>query len=270
MNNAFFFETQQIPDQANIFDQFKQRTIFFSYFQVDQKYYLFFYSQKPMEIDFLYPAVDVIQELDSKKRKIRSLRGFLLYVLEIIDNVKDYEILSTNLQPFFWRKVENIIRQNKKGALQEFLFGSQLNKSINHLDSQNDLQEKIQILQNQLNSLQQKVMDLETKVENRKYARIGQNKASEDIKSIPQDIARNEDNFITLEKISEEDKHEIITVGFYHSQGKIMSLKKYYEGKGESTLFQWRGYRIKYDSIRKTKLYKELKTGYIYLLETID
>ena len=39
-------------------------------------------------------------------------------------NGKDYEILQTNLQPFFWQKVKNIIRQNKKAALQEFLFGS--------------------------------------------------------------------------------------------------------------------------------------------------
>jgi predicted nucleic acid-binding Zn-ribbon protein len=82
--------------------------------------------------------------------------------------------------------IKNIIRQNKKGALQEFLFGSQLNHSINHSDSQNDLQEKIQILQNQLNSLQQKVINLETKVENPKYALKGQNKASEAIKSIQQ------------------------------------------------------------------------------------
>jgi hypothetical protein len=29
---------------------------------------------------------------------------------------KDYEILETNLQPFFWRKVKNIIRQNQKSA----------------------------------------------------------------------------------------------------------------------------------------------------------
>ena len=98
-----------------------------------------------MKIDFLYQAVDLIQELDSKKRKLRSLRGFLLYALEIIDNGKDYEILSTNLQPFFWREVKNIIRQNKKGALQEFLFGSQLN----HSDEQKDFQERIQTNQNQ-------------------------------------------------------------------------------------------------------------------------
>jgi hypothetical protein len=37
---------------------------------VDQKYYLFFYAEKSIEIDFLYQAVDGIQELDSKKRKI--------------------------------------------------------------------------------------------------------------------------------------------------------------------------------------------------------
>ena len=70
-----------------------------------------------MEIDFIYQTVDVIQELDSKKRKIQSLKRFLLYALKIMENTKDYKILSTNLQPFFWKKVKNIIRKNKKGAL---------------------------------------------------------------------------------------------------------------------------------------------------------
>jgi hypothetical protein len=35
-------------------------------------------------------------------------------------------------------------------------------------------------------------------------------------------------------------------------------LKKYYEGKREYTLFEWKGYQIKYDTIRKTKLYQQL------------
>jgi hypothetical protein len=101
--------------------------------------------------------------------------------LEIMEKGEDCEILLTNLQPFFWKKVEKVIRQNKKGALQEFLFGSQFNQSINH----SDLQEKIQ---NQLNSLQQKIIDLETKIDNRKYIGRGQNKASENIKGIQQDF----------------------------------------------------------------------------------
>jgi hypothetical protein len=46
----------------------------------------------------------VIQELDSKQRKIRALRGFFRSALEIIENGKDYEILETNLQPLSFRK----------------------------------------------------------------------------------------------------------------------------------------------------------------------
>lgn len=49
------------------------------------------------------------------------MREFFLYALEILKTGKDYQILQTNLQPFFWRKVKNIIRQNKKGALSGFL-----------------------------------------------------------------------------------------------------------------------------------------------------
>ncbi len=161
MENVFFFQTKQIHDNTNLFDQFKKQKIFYSYFQVDQNYFLFFYRQTPIDLQFLYQFVDVIQELDSKQRKIRSLRGFFLYALEIIESGKDYEILETNLQPFFWRKVKNTIRQNKKVALQEFLFGSQ--ESIASTEIQNDLKDKIESLENQVNSLQQKVIQLEAK-----------------------------------------------------------------------------------------------------------
>jgi hypothetical protein len=97
--------------------------------------------------------------LDSKQLKIRSLRGFFLYALEILENAKDYEILETNLQPFFWRKVKNIIRQNKKAALQEFLFAAQ--EPIAPTEIQNDLKEKIQIFENQIASLQERAIHLE-------------------------------------------------------------------------------------------------------------
>jgi len=204
---------------------------------------------------------NVIQELDSKQRKIRSLRGFFLYALEIIENGKDYEILQTNLQPFFWRKVKNIIRQNKKDALQEFLFGSQAT------EIQNDLKDKIESLENQVNSLQQKVIQLEAKFitfeQNSKYALSEPLQPLESSKTIQQNISSNQEksqnqpNFITLGKISEEDKIEIIKLGFQLQAQGTISLKKYYESKDPNSLFQHKGYSIKYE--RRTKFYQSLK-----------
>jgi len=161
MDKAFFFQTQHILDSSSIFDQLKKQQIFFSYFQVDQKYYLFFYSQKSIQIDFLCQSIHVIQELDSKQRKIRSLRGFFLYALEIIQGGKDYEILETNLQPFFWRKVHNIIKQNKKDALLEFLFGKAELNQDQILGLIPHLQDQMKALNNQVDSLQQKIIQLE-------------------------------------------------------------------------------------------------------------
>ena len=34
MKNVFFFEIKQIPDNSNLFDEFKQQNIFFSYLQI--------------------------------------------------------------------------------------------------------------------------------------------------------------------------------------------------------------------------------------------
>jgi hypothetical protein len=68
-----------------------------------------------------------------------------------------------------------------------------------------------------------------------------------------------EQNFITLSKITEQERIEIIQTGFQlQADGKI-SLKKYYEGSEEFSLFQHKGYQIKYESIRRTKLYEGLK-----------
>ena len=324
MQNIFFFQTQQIADDTNLFDQLKKQKIFYFYFQVDQNYYLFFYRQTPIDLQFLYPFVDVIQELDFKQRKIRSLRGFFLYALETIENGKDYEILHTNLQPFFWRKVKNIIRQNKKSALQEFLFGEEADNNYDNKGSNPKikiLKDQIQNLQNQVNSLQQKVIQLEDRVQHnskdllsdatqplessktiqhdnstmngKKGPYLTQNENeirnpayptkdlqsksfSEDSKidfKTPspsedynlysnQNEAQNKSNFITLSQISEKEKIQIIKLGFQlQAEGKI-SLKKYYESTDSNSLFQSKGYSIKYEGIRKSKLYKQLKIGW--------
>jgi len=75
--------------------------------------------------------------------------------------------------------------------------------------------------------------------------------------SANQEKGLNGSNFITLGRIPEQ---EIIQRGFQlQAEGKI-SLKKYYEGVSEAnSLFQLKGYRIKYEAIRKNKFYQQLK-----------
>lgn len=118
--NGFFFETRQISDNSIIFEELEKRELFFSYFQIDQKYYLFFYAEKSTEIDFLYQFVDVFQELNSKKRQIRSLRAFFLYALEIMEVGNEIEILSANLQPFFGEKLKLLFGKIKKELFLSF------------------------------------------------------------------------------------------------------------------------------------------------------
>ena len=77
--------------------------------------------------------------------------------------------------------------------------------------------------------------------------------------SSDQSKAQNSLHFITLSQISEQEKIEIIQKGFQlQSEGRI-SLKKYYEGTDPNSLFQSKGYSIKYETIRRTKLYQSLK-----------
>ena len=70
---------------------------------------------------------------------------------------------------------------------------------------------------------------------------------------------QNGPNFVTLSKISEQEKIEIIQIGFRLNQEGKISLKNYYESTDPCSLFQFKGYSIKYESIRRTKLYQQLK-----------
>ena len=164
--NAFFFQTKRIPKNSRIFQELEKQELFFSYFKIKEKYYLFFYGQKFIDIDVIDPYIDILDELDTKKRKIRSLSGFFRYVLEIMENGGNLEILETNLQPSFWRSLKTILRQNRKEALFKFLFGSQeVLTSDGNSNLTKDLNEKVKTLQSQVASLQAKVKKLEKKLE---------------------------------------------------------------------------------------------------------
>ena len=270
MQNIFFFQTQQIHDNTNLFDQLKKQNIFYSYFKVDQNYYLFVYAEQSIDINLLYQSVEIIQELDYKQRKIRSFRGFFLYALEILENGKDYEILQTNLQPFFWRKVKNIIRQNKKSALQEFLFGKNDDSKLDNQTSNpriKILEDQIQNFSNQVDSLQQKIIQLEHNQNILRETNLNvfsepskiDFKTSSNVQNIK---GLNESNFITLSKIPEQEIIKIIQKGFQLNQEQKISLKGYYESKEQYSLFQFKGYSIKYETIRRTNLYKQFKVSY--------
>ena len=259
---------KQGSENSLIFEELEKEELFFSYFQVDQKYYLFFYGQKSIDIDLIDPFLNLIEELDRKERRIRSLRGFFLYALEIMANGKDLEILRTNLKPSFWRNLKSLLRQNKKSVLLKFLFGSQGSTLQTHLTK--ELEEKIQIFKNQIASLQERVIHLENQnlVMEGKLNMLSADdrrskshtlKREQSDSTLKQNKAENESNFVTLSQISEKERIEIIKTGFQlQAEGRI-SLKKYSETTDPDSLFQLKGYSIKYESIRRTKLYHSLK-----------
>jgi hypothetical protein len=129
---------------------------------------LFFYHQKFIDIDRIEPLIHILDELDRKQRKIRSLRGFFLYVLEIMENGQDYQILKTNLQPSFWRKLKSILRQNKKTVLIKFLFPtSKLEISKNSKDQIKNIKNfasTLKSLQDEVHSLKEIVIHLENQI----------------------------------------------------------------------------------------------------------
>ena len=125
----FFFEIKQINRRTakKTLDEFEIQEISYFYFKADQRYYLFFWKKELIDISFIFKLIKVVEQLDSRKRKIRSIRGLMKYALEIIESANEPRILDTNLSPLFWRDVKKIINQNRKSLLEKFLFGKENN-----------------------------------------------------------------------------------------------------------------------------------------------
>jgi hypothetical protein len=147
------------------------------------------------------PFIHIIQELDTKQRKIRSFRGFFLYTLEIFERTNNSQILKTNLKPSFWRNLKSILRQNKKAVLLQFLFG----RGYNYPPSSSYLEDQIQTLENQVDSLQQKIIQLE------------ENQTLQIKKTLSELLKRSE-----ASKISEQDDSQVQDS---NSRGKDVDIK---------------------------------------------
>ena len=172
-----------------------------------------------------------------------------------MENRKDLEILNTNLEASFWRKLKAILRQNKKVVLLRFLFGT--------IETKVDIEEKIQILETLVASLQEKVIHLENqrninmlsaadRIPLKAYSKTEEGKSNKN-------QTQKQPNFIIFNQISKQERSEIIQTGFRLNQERKISLKKYYESTDPNSLVQSKGYSIKYESIRRTKLYQQLK-----------
>lgn len=159
---SFFLKTEKIPDSEIFFSNLEKYRLKYYYFQVESTYYLFLFGKtNSFEVlDLCYRSLPIIEELNTKQRKLRSLRGFILYALEILETAGDekIQIFESNLPPFFWKRVKEVIRQNQKGLLSKFLFETS-NSPIQ--DSSLSIEEVLQNLQNEVTFLKNEFKKIE-------------------------------------------------------------------------------------------------------------
>lgn len=139
-NLILFFQLTDNQDITEPFDELDKLKVFFSYFQVDDNYYLFLYSEKKVDIEFLYHLISIKKYLNKQKRRLRSFRGYFLYALEI-QRTGDLKVLKTNLNYTFWSDIDSVLRQNRRDLLLQFLFEKPFENNFNEkIDSRLILQ----------------------------------------------------------------------------------------------------------------------------------
>lgn len=160
---SFFIKIQKIQNSETLFPKFESFGLKYYYFHINSTYYLFLFGKtNPSQVlDLCYRTISILEELNTKQRKLRSLRGFLLYALEILETAgeEEIEVVETNLPPLFWKRVKNVLRQNQKGILINFLFG---NGNLAIRDSTICVEDVLQNLQTEVDFLKNKVEMLET------------------------------------------------------------------------------------------------------------
>jgi len=260
-----FVEVEPILDSF-IFEEYEAQQFCYYYFEINQKYYLFLYGQTEYynSLDFFPESLTVIKQLNQRKRKIRSLRGYFLYVLEILENSPDIKVLQTNLKPLFWAQLTDTLRQNQKNGLNEFLFGSSnpstgnLNENSSMIKIVQNLQNEITLIKNKLETLQNHPPNVSGEVSKKPVKEFSQTSADE-LSLIPE-LDETKANFKQLKSLDQEEQIQILREGFQINNETEMDLKSYFEGDDDpNTLYCRKGYKLKYDSVRRSLLFKKLK-----------
>ncbi len=149
-----FFEVKKVLNEKVLLKFFQENDMYFSYFQVKKNmYYLFLYYDNNESALSLPDNVCIVNILSKKKRRLRSLRGFLLYALEIIGS-EEIQILATNLQPLFWQKVKNVLAQNRTDLLMNFALNQSTSIDLSLQIQINEMQLEILKLKQEIESLQ--------------------------------------------------------------------------------------------------------------------
>lgn len=150
-----FFEIERILNEDFLIEFFETKNIYFSYFKIQKnKYFLFLYYESNESTLSLPDNVCIVNILNKKKRRLRSLRGFLLYALEIIGS-EEIQILATNLQPLFWQKVKNILSQNRTDLLITFVLKQSTSIYLSPQEQINEIQLEILNLKQEIKSLRE-------------------------------------------------------------------------------------------------------------------
>ncbi len=246
MKNAYFFEVEEIVEKSysSVFERFEEYDISFYYFRAKETFYLLIFKYDRIESSILTDLNNQIslKKIDKKRRVLRSLSGLFNYVLETMESA-NISVIATNLEPFFWEDVKRTINKRQRNSLEEFLFKKPLDEKLHSTVNSrlSDLETKIDKLANEIKILK----------DERQY-------------SAKKKIELNNNNFIRLNNLDENELRSIIGEGFDFEIQNLISLKDYYEGEDKLSIFSSRGYRIKYDTVRRKPIYKEIKSLFTY------
>lgn len=217
-----FIELGKPEVESDFVKKLKESGLKFSYYRADRKFYLFLYGDKFKDRNDILNEIKLLRILDRKKRRFQSLRGYFRMGLEMRKKAKGLKELETNLDDFFWEKLDRALRKNQKNSFEDYIFdvseSSELEKLMHEVSL---LKKRVEMLENRLG-------------------------------------ASNMEDYKNWKEIEKLELKEVVIQGFKLLKEGKLSLPEFYEGEEELSLFDWKNYKLKYNTLRKSSFYKNL------------
>ena len=232
---ADLFELEKPLNDIDFYEKLDNSSLKFGYFMADNKYFLLIYGRKDIirNKDPILNSIKINQEIYRNKKPFETLKRRFKQCLKIRKSASELKDLKSNLRVDFWKFAGIGIRTRMSNAFENYMCWLDTEEYISELGV---MRLKVEKLEDELKMLKGRRSD-----------------PSEDAPL----------TFKNYKSVSLEELEEIILRGFEVKKMNRLRLPEFYEGEGEFSLYKWKGFKMKFNTVRRKDLYKNIRVNLI-------
>ena len=232
---ADLFELEKPVNDRDFYEKLENSSLKFVYFMADNKYFLLIYGRKDLirNKDPILNSIKIIEEINRNRKPFETLKRRFKECIKIRNSASELKDLKSNLKVDFWKFAGISIRTRMSNAFENYIWCLETEEYIEELSV---MRLKVEKLENELKILKGRR---------------------------PDPLGNDPLIFKDYKSVSLEELKEIILRGFEVKKMNRLRLPEFYEGEGEFSLYKWKGFKMKFNTLRRKDLYKNIRGNVI-------